>query len=560
MLSRLYIENIALIDRADVFFDGGLNVLSGETGAGKSVLLDSINFVLGSKADKSMIRFGETTAMVRAEFSEESDSPALKALRELDIDSDGTIIITRKFSSDGKGNIKINGNTVTASMLKTVTVHLVDVHGQSEHFFLLNEDNQLKVIDRLCGESGEKIKSDLCGLLQKKRILKQKIAECGGDAQERERKLDLLSYQIDEIEKANVKEGEFERLKERQKLIANTEKILTALNAAKSLLCDDNGCADLISAATKQIGSISELSETYDSVYDRLENLGVEAEDIGECLVDLAEELSFDESEAEFLEERLNTYKNLKKKYGADESEILNFLSEAKAQYEFLTDSVQSIENLTKEIAVCDDKIYGLCRRLTDLRKEQSVKFCENVERQLKTLNIPHAKFSVDFAEYDRTNAKLNSGDGSDELRFVFSANKGEQLKPLNKIISGGEMSRFMLAVKTVLKDINGISTYIFDEIDAGISGFTATTVAEKFIDIAKYTQIIAVSHLPQVCAAGQSHYLIYKTEEDGKTVSKIRKSDKDGLIEEIIRLSGGKSDSFASRQHAEELIAQFEK
>lgn len=560
MLSRLYIENIALIDRADVFFDGGLNVLSGETGAGKSVLLDSINFVLGSKADKSMIRFGETRAMVRAEFDVECDSPAADALRELDIESDGTVVITRTFSSDGKGNIKINGNTVTASMLKTVTVHLVDVHGQSEHFFLLNEANQMKVIDRLCGEKGEEIKAALCDLLGQKSLLKQKIAQCGGDAQERERKLDLLSYQIDEIEKADVKEGEFDSLRERQKLIANTEKILTALNAAKSLLCDDNGCTDMISAATRQIGAVSELSEKYGGVYARLENLGVEAEDIGENLADLAEELSFDGSEAEYLEERLTTYKNLRKKYGADESEILKFLSEAKQQYEFLTDSVQSIEKWSKEISICDDKIYALCRSLTDLRKEQSVKFCENVVRQLKTLNIPHAQFAVDFADYDRNTAKLNSRDGSDELCFAFSANKGEPLKPLNKIISGGEMSRFMLAVKTVLKDINGISTYIFDEIDAGISGFTATTVAEKFIDIAKYTQIIAVSHLPQVCAAGQSHYLIYKTEEDGKTVSKIRKSDKDGLVEEIIRLSGGKSDSAASRQHAEELIAQFRK
>ncbi|MBE7088175.1 MAG: DNA repair protein RecN [Clostridiales bacterium] len=557
MLSRLYIKNIALISEANINFDKKLNILSGETGSGKSVILDSLNFVLGSKADKNMIRYGESEAMVRAEFTVSTSSDAYKSLADLDIESDGEIIISRKLSKEGKGNIKINGNTVTASMLKSVTQHLVDVHGQSEHFVLLNEANQLAVIDNLSGKICEDLKENLSNLLKSKRELNDKIKLLGGDEQERERRLDLLNYQINEIDNADLKEGEFEELVNKRLKISNIEKILNALKAVDELFYADGGCADIIRSAGRYLSPITSLDKEYEALYDRLEGLRAEAEDISETVSDLADEIDFDEQEAEFVEDRIALIKRLKKKYGADESEILNFRNNAKNEYDALLDSANLVEKYQKQLKDIDGNIFEICKKLTDERKKCAEKLCKNVEIELKSLNIPNAKFTVDFTDYDFESANLKSANGSDEIQFMFSANKGEPLKPLNKVISGGEMSRFMLALKTQLKSLNGISTYVFDEIDAGISGYTAKTVAEKFVSISKNTQIIAVSHLAQVCAASDSQFLIYKTEEEGKTVTLVKKLNKDEKIDEIIRLSGNINNDFAKKL-ANELIEQF--
>lgn len=557
MLLRLYVKNVALISEADIEFDSGLNVLSGETGSGKSVILDSINFVLGSKADRTMIRYGENEAIVKAEFELPSDCEAVKILGEYDIETDGTVIISRRLTADGKGAIKINGNTVTAAMLKNVTAHLVDVHGQSEHFFLLSEDNQLKVLDGLLGSKAEEIKSALKEQITEKRNLKSKIAALGGDESERARKLDLLDFQIKEIEKAGLKKGEFDELTARRNIIFNLEKILASLNYAKNALNSDGGCMDGLSASIREMNRISDIGEEYSQLTARLENLYTEATDVSETLSDLADSLTLDEAEAQSVEERLSLIKALKKKYGADEEEILRFKENAQNEFDAISDSAAIIEKYNKNIADCDDKIYSLCVKLTELRKSAADKFCKNIENELKTLNIANAKFNVRFKEYDKVSANLQSANGSDEICFEFSANKGEPLKPLNKVISGGEMSRFMLAIKTQLKNLNGISTYIFDEIDAGISGFTAGTVAAKFRDISKTTQILAVSHLPQVCAASDAQLLIYKVEEGGKTVTKVKRLTESQKIDEIMRLTGSVN-SDAARQHAEELIKQI--
>ena len=557
MLSRLYVKNIALISEADITFDNGLNVLSGETGSGKSVILDSINFVLGSKADRTMIRYGENEAIVKAEFDLPADCEAVKILSGYDIETDGTVIISRRLTTDGKSAIKINGNTVTAAMLKNVTAHLVDVHGQSEHFFLLSEDNQLKVLDGLLGGDAENIKNALKEQLTEKRNLKSKIAALGGDESERARKLDLLDFQIKEIEKAGIKKGEFDELTARRNIIFNLEKILASLNYAKNALASDGGCMDGLSASIREMNRISDIGEEYSQLTVRLENLYTEATDVSETLSDLADSLTFDEAEAQSVEERLSLIKALKKKYGADEEEILRFKENAQNEFDAISDSAAIIEKYTKNIADCDVKIYSLCVKLTELRKSAADKFCKNIENELKTLNIANAKFNVRFKEYDKASANLQSANGSDEICFEFSANKGEPLKPLNKVISGGEMSRFMLAIKTQLKNLNGISTYIFDEIDAGISGFTAGTVAAKFRDISKATQILAVSHLPQVCAASDAQLLIYKVEEGGKTITKVKRLTESQKIDEIMRLTGSVN-SDAARQHAEELIKQI--
>ncbi len=557
MLDRLCVKNVALIDEADISFDRGLNVLSGETGSGKSVLLDSINFVLGSKADRTMIRHGESEAFVKAEFSVGQDSEACRKLEEMDIECDGNIIISRKLNADGKGGIKINGNTVTLSMLKTVTLHLVDVHGQSEHFFLQSEQNQLKVIDGLCGEQAESLKRSLSELIAEKKKLTAAMKALGGDEAERARRLDLLDYQIKEIKSADLKAGEYDELKARQNVIQNAEKILTALNTVKNIFDDDGGISDGISSSMREIGRIADIGEDYENIYVRLESLNAEAADISESISDAMDAISFNEGEARQVEERITLINSLKKKYGADEIEILRFLEKAESEFSVISDSAELLEKYGSDIAACNVGIYNLCVKLSELRKKAAESFCEKVVEQLKTLNIPDAKFRVNFKDFDMSTADLNSVNGCDDIFFEFSANKGEPFKPLNKVISGGELSRFMLAVKTQFKDLNGISTYIFDEIDAGISGFTAVTVANKFKDIAKVTQILAVSHLPQVCAASDSQFLIYKSERDGKTYSDIKKLSYSEKITEIVRLTGS-IESDTAYKHAEELIRQF--
>ncbi|MDE6868319.1 MAG: DNA repair protein RecN [Clostridia bacterium] len=558
MLKRLYVKNVALISEADIEFDGGLNVLSGETGSGKSVILDSINFVLGCKADRTMIRYGESEAFVRAEFVLDKNSDAVKVLNEYDIETDGEVIISRKLSSDGKGSIKINGDSVTASMLKGVTQHLVDVHGQSEHFFLLSEDNQLKLIDSLAAEKTEKIKDGLADLISEKRQLKSKIDSLGGDESERARKLDLLGYQINEIQAAGLKAGEYEELKTRQNVLLNIEKIMSAINEAKTVIGGEGGCGDCLALAMHAMNGISSIDDGYAQIYGRLESVGAEIDDISETLSAYADNLSFDEGEAKQIDERLELIKTLIKKYGADEEHVISYMEKAQAEFEAISDSAALIEKYMAQINKCDEKIYDCCQELTKIRKAVAQSLSERVVGELKTLNIPDAQFGVYFNEYDMASADLQNVNGADKISFEFSANKGEPKKPLNKVISGGEMSRFMLAIKTQLKDLNGISTYIFDEIDSGISGFTAATVAKKFIDISRHTQILAVSHLPQVCAASDAQLLIYKVEEGGKTVTKVKKLTKEQKVEEIVRLTGGNSLSDAARRHAEELINQF--
>ena len=557
MLNRLYIKNVALIKEADIEFDSGLNVLSGETGSGKSIILDSINFVLGSKADKTMIRHGESEAFVKAEFSVDGDSEAVSIMNGYDIESDGEIIISRRFGLDGKNSIKINGNSVTLSMLKAVTLHLVDVHGQSEHFFLLNESNQLKVIDNLLGEKAQSIKVQLSDLLTERRQYKEKISLLGGNETERERKLDLLEYQIKEIENADLKSGELEELKDRRNKIVNVEKILNAVNTVKNFFDGDGGISDSLYSASRELVKISGISEEYGEILARIEEVNTDVTDISASLSDIADDLTFDEDEAQAVEERISLIKSLIKKYGATEEEIISYKDKAIEERDAILNSAELLEKYTKQIEACDNKNYELCVKLSQMRQDIAKTFCKLIEAQLKSLNIPDAVFNIKFNEFTRETAKLNSNNGCDEIVFEFSANKGEPVKPLSKVISGGEISRFMLAVKTQLKDLNGISTYIFDEIDAGISGQTADMVAKKFKNIAKNTQILAVSHLPQICAASDSQYLIFKKEEEGITCTNITKLNTEQKVDEIVRLIGNVN-SQSARQHAEELINQY--
>ena len=557
MLAKLSIKNVALIENAEISFSKGLNVLSGETGAGKSVILDSVNFVLGAKADRSMIRYGQSECLVKAEFLLNENAMAVQILREMDIDSDGEIIVSRKFNLDGKNSIKINGNTVTATMLRSVTDHLVDVHGQSEHFFLLKEANQLKMLDLVIGEELISEKTALKDLLIKLSQIKEEISMLGGNEQDRNRRLDVLKYQIDEIAKADIHEGEEEELQAKRIKILHLEKIISSLHETISCLTDERGVVDSLRYAKRAMSSISNFDSQYSSILDRLESLCLEAEDLSETLSGQSDDLYFDEDEARNIEERLDIIRDLKRKYGADYNEIIQYYNSIQKEYELLSNCEEKYAELSVLKEKTEREIYLICEKITSIRKKCGKAFCDRVIEELKSLNIPHAAFSIEFNEYSFEDIHCATSNGLDRICFYFSANAGEPLKPLGKIISGGEMSRFMLAIKTQFSGVNDICTYLFDEIDAGISGKTAKVVGEKFAAIAKKTQIIAVSHLAQIAVMSDKEFLIEKYEEAEKTYTKVLSLDDKQKTSEIIRLLGGNvGDEYAER-HAYELLKQ---
>ncbi len=557
MLSRLSIKNVALIERAEIEFGEGLNVLSGETGAGKSVILDSVNFVLGAKADRTMIRYGETECLVKAEFLLPETSKAIALLRDMDIETDGEIIISRKLSESGKTAIKLNGNTVTAAMLRQVTDCLVDVHGQSEHFFLLKESNQLKTLDSVVGEALLPQKEKLSLLLKENRQIEERISLLGGDEKERGRRLDVLRFQIEEIEGVDLKEGEEEELLIKRNKINNVEKIIASIQEGVSALSEERGALDCLRMATRSISAITRLDDSYASIYDKLESLSAEASDVAATLSDLGEELYFDEHEAVETEARLDSIRDLKRKYGTNKQEIDEYYQKICAEYELLSDCEGQYAILTDQKAKTEKEIFSVCAELTQLRQTHGKAFCKRVTEELKSLNIPNAQFDITFTPYSEEDVKRANQNGLDNICFMFSANAGEPMKSLGRIISGGEMSRFMLAVKTQLSDVNEISTYIFDEIDAGISGKTAKVVGEKLAKIAKNTQIIAVSHLAQIAVMSDSEFLIEKQEEQGKTLTRVSRLNAQEQKAEIVRLLGGSVEDEFAYKHAEELLKQ---
>ena len=550
MLRTLYLKNVALVDEAEIAFSEGLNVLSGETGAGKSVILDSIDFVLGAKADKGMIRSGQSECSVRAEFS--CDPELLRpVLEELDLEESDTLLIVRRLNADGRSSLRVNGCPMTAAMLRKLTSRLVDVHGQSEHFFLLKEANQLRLLDQIAGtrEAREKVGE----LLKERRALQEKLSSLGGDEGERERRADILRFQIEELENAALKEGEEEELLALRTKYQNAEKILGGLKTVRDAILSDGGAADAVNTAHRGLLSIVRYGD-YDALSERLENALAELEDIGETAESLAEELDIDEREAERVESRLDEIRSLKKKYGGSIEEALSFLARAREELSLLENSAEECEKLRARLENNSVLLYAACRKLTELRKAGAEGFTERVVGELRTLNIPSARFEIAFEPYSEEDLPRVNSDGLDRVRFLFSANAGEPPKELGKIISGGEMSRFMLAVKAQLSSLGSIGTYIFDEIDAGIGGKTARVVAEKFSAIARSTQIIAVSHLAQIAAFADREFLIEKQEAEGRTFSRIRLLGEEERREELVRLLGGDRSESALR-HADELL-----
>lgn len=559
MLQRLAIRNVALIDRAEIEFSDGLNVLSGETGAGKSVILDAIDFVLGAKADRGMIRSGASDCSVYAEFFG-TDDRIDDILSEFDIEAGDTLVLSRKLTSDGKSSLKLNGCSVTAAMLRRITSLLVDVHGQSEHFYLLREANQLRLLDSVAGEPVAQCKEILAGQLSERRSILEARKKLGGEEGERERRLDILKYQIDEIERAQQREGEEEELIAFREKFRNAEKIMDALGAVRQFLSEDGGSADTLRGAGRSLLAITRLDERYSALSDRIESAAAEAEDIAETAEDLAAELDVDEREAERVEARLDELRAIKKKYGGSVPEVQTFLQQAKEEYDLLSDSEAKFEQLGIRLQAIEDEIYKTCISLQNARKEAAEGFTARVVKELATLNISSPKFEIAFGTFSRDDVPHATAEGLGGVTFLFSANAGEPLKELGKIISGGEMSRFMLAIKTQLSAVNSIGTYIFDEIDAGIGGRTARVVGEKFCRIAKNVQIIAVSHLAQIAAFADREFYIEKRELSGRTVTQIHSVEGEARVREIARLIGGDPESETALMHAKELLDNAER
>ena len=555
MLKSLQLKNVALIERAEIEFEKGLNVLSGETGSGKSVVIDSINFVLGAKADKTMIRHGENNCLVIAVFDVENLTGVKNLLADSGFDDSDEIIVSRKLTADGKSSIRLNGEPVTLGMLRTITGNLIDVHGQSDHYSLLKDSEQLAVVDNFSGDNLKILKNQCLDICKDLREIDEKMLSFGGNESERAIRADILKYQIEEIKNTDPKEGEEDELLAKRKKIQSAEKIAEAFGETKNAIDGENCISDLLGSALRRLGQVASLDDEYSSLFDRLKSVSEELSDISSVSEDILDGLEFNEEDADKIENRLDVIKNLKRKYGNTEQEIAEFLQNAEIEYDKLCNFDAEYAELTslkqKKIAVLND-IY---RKISDERKNQAKKLSSKVTGELRQLGMKDAEVNIDFEPLKEISDAPYSGNGGDRVEFMFSANLGEPVKPMSKIISGGEMSRLMLALKTVISSYHEISTYIFDEIDAGISGKTAETVAEKFADISKGVQIIAISHLPQIVSFSDYSYKIAKYTENGKTYTGITKLDDSEKVEEVVRLIGGDLTSKSAVEHATELI-----
>lgn len=557
MLQKLIIKNIALIDNAEIEFCDGLNVLSGETGAGKSVILEAFGFVLGAKADKTLIRSGESECFVSAVFNVENNFAIKKVFEELDFEIDDVLIISRKFNIDGKSSIKINGNSATVSMIKKFSSKLVDLHGQSEHYELLSDANQLKLIDKLGGQEIFDAKLKLKQVYAEYKDVIDQVEQFGGVESQRLVRLDVLNYQINEIQSANVTENEEEELLSLRSKLQNQERIISALSLSKGAISEEGAISDILSNAVKNISQIANFDEKYNELYERINSIYSDIDDVNDTISSYLDDVVEFDCNIEQVEERLDLIKSLKKKYGASFEEMQDFLKNALIEKENLENFEKNYADLENLRLKLQKELYSLYLDLSSLRVKTVNSFCADVVGELRSLGMPKANFEIIFDDKPSFEECLfNSPNGFDKVTFMFSANNGEPLKPLSLVISGGEMSRFMLSIKTQSSKVNDLSTFVFDEIDAGISGVIASKVAEKFAQISKNVQIIAITHLPQISSMADNNLLIIKNEGENKTTTCVKRLTPEEKVTEIIRLIGG-TESDVSYGLANELISK---
>ena len=553
MLSNLQIENIAVIKSASIDFENGFNVMTGETGAGKSIVIDSLNAILGERTSRELIRSGADSASVCAEFQNVGDN-VKNELEKLGIEKDDTLIVSRKLTPDGKNVCRINGMPATVSMLKALGVQLVNIHGQLDNQSLLSPETHCSFIDKLAG-SGRELNEfkELYSLYIKK---ENELKSLNTDVNEKNRRLDILNYQIEEIQKADIRPGEKDELTEKLGFLRNAEKFLDLLHTAYAALNGDGempGAADIAADAASKLLSAadysSDFTETANGVNDAAMNLSAYTEELRDKIYSL----DYDPNETERAEERLDVIYRLSQKYGDSEEDILAYLENAEKERDALSFSDERAEQLRAETEKAYNEALAAAKKLSEIRIEAGKKFSADVERELAFLDMPSVKFIVN----DSVGELYENG--IDNIEFLLSANAGEEPKPLSKIASGGELSRIMLAIKCVLSELDDIDTLIFDEIDSGVSGRAALKIAAKMKELSKTHQVICVTHLAQIAAFADEHKLISKEEKDGRTYTCIASLDYNGRKYELARIMGGLTVTQSILNSAEELLSSAE-
>ena len=555
MLEHLHIRNAALIKESEISFGDGLNILTGETGAGKSMIIDSLQFALGGRAGKDFLRHGEKQAAVEALFSVQSQA-LVEKLTENGIapEEDGTLLITRTLSETGKSVCRINGSTVTVGMLKEIAEDMIDIYGQHEHQSLLNPAKHIRLLDRFCGAGFGEAMEEYKNSWQRLKELEKQLAILIGDESQREQRMDMLWFQKEEIEAAALREGEEEALLERKKRLSSMEKLMRLTGESVTLLYDGD---DRVPSACDQLGdALAKLQEAaeYDAALsplaDALADGYAAVEDCARELKREAERQETDPEELERIEERLQLFYKLKRKYGGSIEAVLDFYKKAVQELDFLSNSSEKAAEFSAEKAAEEKRLSALAETLTARRKATAEQVEEQIEAALHDMEMKHARFHIQMDE------KADWGaDGKDKVEFLISANAGEPLKPLAKIASGGEMSRVMLALKTVLVDADEIGTFIFDEIDTGVSGRTARKVGEKMRFLGGKRQILCITHLPQIAAMADNHFLIEKESDAGETVTRVTALDEEGAVREVARLMNDVTETTLAA--ARELLAE---
>lgn len=555
MLEHLHIRNVALIKESEISFGDGLNILTGETGAGKSMIIDSLQFALGGRAGKDFLRHGEKQAAVEALFSVQSQALQEKLVENgIAPEEDGTLLITRTLSEAGKSVCRINGSTVTVGMLKDIAEDMIDIYGQHEHQSLLNPAKHIRLLDRFCGAGFGEAMEEYRNSLQRRKELEKQLALLIGDESRREQRMDMLRFQKEEIEAAELAEGEEEALLERKKRLSSMEKLMRLTGESVTLLYDGDDRApsacDQLGDALAKLQEAAEYDAALSPLADALADGYAAVEDCARELKREAEKQETDPEELERIEERLQLFYKLKRKYGGSIEAVLEFYEKAVQELEFLSNSSEKAAALSAEKAAEEKRLSALAETLTARRKATAEQVEEQIEAALHDMEMKHARFHIQMDE------KADWGaDGKDKVEFLISANAGEPLKPLAKIASGGEMSRVMLALKTVLVDADEIGTFIFDEIDTGVSGRTARKVGEKMRFLGGKRQILCITHLPQIAAMADNHFLIEKESGAEETVTRVTALDEEGAVREVARLMNDVTETTLAA--ARELLAE---
>ena len=559
MLLELTIKNIALIESLRVEFAQGFNVLTGETGAGKSIVVDSVNLALGGRADRDMIRTGAEKGMVQALFDISGNARALDFAREQGIDvDDGVIAVRRELSRSGRNLCRVSDVVVPLNTLKQLTALLMDVHGQHEHQALMNPARHLGFLDAFGGTAHGELCAKVAALHAERGKIAGALKKLMKDASEKDRLFDMLNYQAQEIAAARLKPGEEEKLEKKLSMLENAEKIKTGVETAYALVYQGEGqgvsAQEALLRAADAMERIAPISQSYASIAGRLREIYYAAQDVGYELQAQLEELDFEPGQLDRIAGRLDLIRRLERKYGATVDEVIAYGQSVNERLSALNGSDEAIGALKKQYREADAKLRQACEALSERRKASAALLAEKICEQLKDLGMGRTRFEVRIEPEAKPTAA-----GMDRVEFMISPNPGEPLRPLASIASGGEISRVMLALKVISMDSEGVDSMIFDEIDTGVSGRMAQVVGEKMCMIARNRQVLCITHLPQIAALGDAHFMVEKVVGEDRTDTHVRALDWDGRVHELSRLVGGAGDSESSLSHAEHMLRDAE-